>query len=446
MYSKNIRDVLKRAKIAPGDKILVKKKEEVYEGLLMPKPEVGGDANSIVIKLANGYNIGIKWQAGVKIKKLGGGKKLEAFPSAKISAKAGLPSISMIVTGGTIGSRVSYETGGVAPLSKPEHLFFMAPEIGKIVNVRKIERPFTKFSENMDPTDWQNIAKNAAKLLNSNDKGLMITHGTDTLHYTAAALSFMLKNLNKPVVLTYSQRSSDRGSTDASMNLICAAHVAAKWDGAEVVLVGHGTENDDFCLINRGTKVRKMHSSRRDTFRPINELPIGKVWPDGKIEILNKNYRRRGGANEKVIADTKFEERVALVKAYPGARPDVIDFLVSKKYRGIVIEATGLGHVPTDESRYNWLPAIKRAIEKGVVIAAAAQTLYGRLDPLVYDAGRKLVQVGVIFCEDMLPEVAYVKLGYVLAHAKKSEEIKRLMLTNIAGEISKRIEPRAFLY
>lgn len=441
MYSKRIESVLKKASVKPGDRILIKKGKESYEGILMPKPEVGGDPSDLIIKLKSGYNIGINTK-NVKIKKLGAGKKLEVFPYAKIKSKA-KESVSMIVTGGTISSRVSYETGGVKWLASPEQLFFIAPELGDIAKIRKIEKPFLIASENMSAEHWQKIARTAAKLLNSSDSGLIITHGTDTLHFTAAALSFMLKNLTKPVVLTYAQRSTDRGSTDSSLNLVCAAQVA-KSDIAEVVLVGHGSENDDFCLINRGTKVRKMHTSRRDTFRPINDVPIGKVWPNGKIEVLNKNYRKTG--NGKVLADTKFEEKIALIKAYPGSRPDVIDSLVAKKYKGIVIEVTGLGHVPTDESRYNWLPSIKRAIGKGVIIVAAAQTLYGRLDPLVYDPGRKLLNLGVIFCEDMLPEVAYIKLGFVLGHTKNPSKVKEMMLTNLAGEINKRISSQTFLY
>ncbi len=303
--------------------------------------------------------------------------------------------------------------------------------------------PFLMASENMAHEHWQKLAETCARLLNEGDAGVVVTHGTDTLHYTSAALSFMLKNLTKPVVLTYSQRSTDRGSTDTPMNLVCAAHVAANSDLSEVVLVGHGESSDTFCYANRGTKVRKMHTSVRHTFRPINEVPVAKIWPDGNTEYLGKHKKRAEG---KVIADTKFEEKVALIKYYPGAGPEMIEFLREKKYRGIVIEATGLGHVATDESRKSWLPAIKRAINSGMLVCATAQTLYGRLDPLVYSEGRKVLSLGVLYLEDMLPETAYVKLGWVLGHTKDTKEAEKMMLTNYAGEITGRTGAQTFLY
>jgi len=440
-YSKKIAGVLKSKKIAFGDRVLVAKEGERYEGILMPKPEVGGDPDSLIIKLSSGYNVGIKWREGATIEKIGAGRQLgplEVFPSAEIKSEPGLPSVSVIATGGTISSRVNYETGGVSPLSRPEQLFFLAPEVGRIARIRKIERPFSILSEDMTPKHWQEIATTAAKLLNSSDRGLIITHGTDTLHYTAAALSFMLRNLTKPVVLTYAQRSTDRGSTDAPINLICATHAAAKADLAEVVLVGHASTNDDFCLIARGTKVRKMHSSRRDTFRPINIPPLGKVWPDGKLEITNPEHKKKTKGT--VEADTKFETKVALVKFYPGADAKIFSSLVTSGYKGIVIEGTGFGHV-----HGSWLPAITSAIKKGVAVAMAPQTIYGKVDPLVYSRGRELMNAGVIFCEDMLPEVAYVKLGWVLGHTKDLAKVKEMMLTNYAGEIAERLDPKAFL-
>jgi len=285
----------------------------------------------------------------------------------------------------------------------------------------------------------------AAKLLNEKEnEGVIITHGTDTLHFTAAALSFMLRGLNKPCVLTYSQRSTDRGSTDTVLNLKCATRAALS-DIAEVMLVGHATSSDNYCIAIRGTKARKMHTSRRDTFRPINDLPLAKIYGDGKLEMLQQAYNKKD-ASKQVNEDTAFEERVALLKYYPGANPELLEFLIDKKYKGIVIEATGLGHVATEESKLNWIPAIKRALQQGIAVCFAPQTLYGRLDPFVYAPGRKLEQLGVIFCEDMLPETAYVKLGWVLGHVQNEKEVKHLMQTNIAGEINRKISEKAFLY
>jgi glutamyl-tRNA(Gln) amidotransferase subunit D len=187
-----------------------------------------------------------------------------------------------------------------------------------------------------------------------------------------------------------------------------------------------------------------MHTSRRDAFRPINELPLAKVFPDGKIEVVNNNYKKRGKG--KAAVDDKFEDKVALIQVYPGMEGEVIDFYVSKGYKGIVLAATALGHVPTNGPK-NILGNIKKAIDKNIPVIIASQTLYGRVHPLVYTNLRKLsIELGCIFAEDMLPETAYVKLGWVLGHTSKIEEVKELMLKNTAGEIIERMLPDSFLY
>jgi glutamyl-tRNA(Gln) amidotransferase subunit D len=358
----------------------------------------------------------------------------------------------MIITGGTIASKYDAKTGGVTNLTKPEELFRFYPELFEKVNVVKVEVPFMKSSEDMDFKSWIAIAKTAEKLLNdSNVKGIIITHGTDTLHYTSAALSFFLRNLNKPVVLTYSQRSSDRASSDANLNLQCSA-LATVSDIAEVMLVGHGTENDDFCYAMPGAKVRKLHSSRRDAFKVVNGKPFARIFSD-KIEIIS-NHKKRN--KNKAKADTKFEPLIALVKIYPGQNPEILDFYAKKKYKGIVLEVTGLGHVPT-KGKNSWIKKLNGIQKKGIVVVATAQTIYGRLDPWVYSNGRILRETGVIFLEDMLSEVAFVKLGWVLGHRhsqvrstspkSRSKEwekyrnwVKEKMLENFAGEISDRLE------
>ncbi|MCX6818768.1 MAG: Glu-tRNA(Gln) amidotransferase subunit GatD [Candidatus Aenigmarchaeota archaeon] len=435
-YSKEVQAILKKDKIEIGQRIAVQKGSESYEGFLMPKS--AGDANCIVLKMDNGYNIGIAIK-GAKIKKLHEKRDVGNIKRELPKFDKNKPRVSLITTGGTITSRVDYKTGAVVSLMKPEELLYNVPELANIVNLDIIS-PFTKMSEDMAPDDWQKIAKIAATELNKDNKGVIITHGTDTLHFTSAALSFMLPNLTKPVVLAGAQRSSDRGSADTSMNLICSAYAAIS-DIAEVGICMHGSANDDYCLFTRGTKVRKMHTSRRDAFRPINDMPIAKILPSGNIEIMNYYKKRSDGA---VRADTAFEEKVALVKAYPGSDPDYLKFFVDNKYKGIVVEGTGLGHVPTS-SKKSWIPAIKAAIKSGIPVVITSQTLYGRVNPNVYTNLRILFDTGAIPGEDMLPETAYIKLGWVLGHTKKPEEIRRLMLTNLVGEISERTDMRAFL-
>jgi glutamyl-tRNA(Gln) amidotransferase subunit D len=446
MYSKQIEAVLKKNKIAIGDRIRVARGKEVFEGILLPRIELG-DENCLTIKLDSGYNVGINYgknEKNVSIEKLLQKEVLGKVQKMHFAKKSGLPKISLISTGGTIASRVDYKMGGVKPTLEPEEILFTAPALAEIVEFKKISSPFKIFSENMSPREWQKIAVEAAKELNSDAKGVIVTHGTDTLHYTAAALSFMLKNLNKPIALVGAQRSPDRGSFDGTMNLMCAAHYCLG-DIAEVAIVMHASPNDDYCNALRGTKVRKMHTSRRDAFKPINAPPLARVYPDGKVEVVDERHRKR--TDGKVIADTAFEEKVALVKAYPGSDPSLVDYLVGKKYLGIVVEATALGHVPlaTLDKKDSWLPSIKKAVDKGVLVAFATQCLYGSVNQFVYETARELYKLGVVYCKDLLPETAYVKLGWVLAHSRNVEEAKKMMLENIAGEYNERLTDEDFI-
>jgi len=266
-------------------------------------------------------------------------------------------------------------------------------------------------------------------VLNEGSDGVIITHGTDTLGYTSAALSFMLNNLEKPVVLVGSQRSSDRPSSDASQNLLSAAKLACA-DYAGVFVVMHGSVSDDFCYIHRGTRVRKMHSSRRDAFRSINEEPLG-IIRDGRID-MRKGAEVKPRGRGKAEVDARIEEKVALLKSFPGISPGLFRHY-AENYRGIVIEGTGLGHVP--EALFD---EIENAVKKNVAIVMTAQTIYGRVNMRVYSTGRRLLQLGVIPGEDMISETAFVKLMHVLGKTRNLDEVRKLMLTNIAGEISER--------
>ena len=348
------------------------------------------------------------------------------------------PNIAMIITGGTIASKYDAKTGGVTNLINAQELFRFYPEMFEKVNVAKIEIPFMKSSEDMDFKDWQKIGKIAEKLLNDgNISGIIVTHGTDFLHYTASALSFFLRNLNKPVVLTYSQRSSDRASSDANLNLQCAAQAAIS-DIAEVMIVGHANSDDDFCLAMRGTKTRKMHTSRRDAFKMINTKPIARIFRD-RIEIISEYNRRQ---KTKTKYDGKFESLVATIKIYPGQNPDILDYYLKKKYKGLILETSGLGHVPT-KGKNSWMKKLKEIQKKGIVVCAVSQCINGRVDPFVYSNARELFESGVIYLEDMLSETALVKLGWVFGHsdwAKSKEVVKEKMLHNFAGELNNRME------
>ncbi len=416
----------------PGDYVEVSLMKKDYQGYLLEVPE--DEKGIVLLKLDSGYNIGFNKKDILEIKVLKKAKKEKE--EIEIKKDREKPNIAMIITGGTIASRLDARTGGVDPLESPGDLFKFYPQLFEKVNVLKVEVPFMKASEDMDYKDWQKIARTSEKLLNdSNIKGIIITHGTDFLHYTSAALSFFLKNLNKPVVLTYSQRSIDRASSDANLNLQCAA-LAAISDMAEVMIVGHGSTNDDFCYAMPGAKTKKMHTSRRDAFKVINAEPFARIFPD-RIEIIS-DYKRRN--KNKIKADVKFEEKVALVKVYPGQNPDVLDYYLKKKYKGIVLEMSGLGHVPTKRARFGWTKKLKEIQDKGMIVCAAAQTIYGRLNPLVYSNGREILKTGVIYLEDMLAETALVKLGWILAKTEDKDEVKKLMLTNFTHELNDRLE------
>jgi len=413
-----------------GDKVKIKTTKEEIEGILLESHEPG----VFLIKLDSGYNIGIKKEDVVEVKLAEKAKKSAEKEEFKLSGKK--PIVDLIICGGTISSSLDSKTGAVKWVTKPEDLFRFYPEIFDLCDIRIIN-PFMKASENMSGPDWIKIAKQVVKSINEdNVHGVIITHGTDFLHYTASALSFFLKNINKPVVLTYSQRSTDRGSSDAELNLYCSAKAALS-DIAEVMLVGHANSNDDFCYALQGNKCRKMHSSSRDAFKPINCMPIAKIYKD-KIDVLRSYNKKKTGKENKAELDAVFEEKVALLKFYPGQNPEILEHYLKEGYRGAVIEMSGLGHVLT-EGKNDWLPVLKKIIAKGMIVCAASQTIYGRLDPLVYSPGRELKKAGVIYLSDMLAETAFVKLGWVLGKTNRKEEVEKLMLQNIAGEFNGRL-------
>lgn len=418
-----------------GDRVRIDLVKKEYEGILLDCPDE--EKGVVLLKLDSGYNIGFykKDILGISLIK----KFKEEKQKFDLKIQKDKPNIAMIITGGTIAAKFNPRKGGVDWLTDPDSLFKFYPDLFEKVNVVKVEVPFMKASEDMDYKDWQKIAKTAEVLLNDgNIQGIIVTHGTDFLHYTASALSFFLRDLNKPVVLTYSQRSIDRASSDANLNLQCSALVSIS-DIAEVVLVGHATSNDDYCNAMLGTKVRKFHSSRRDAFKVVNDKPIAKVFSD-RIEIMNSHKIRKKG---KVKLDAKFEEKIALIKFYPGQEPEILDYYLSNGYKGIVLEMGALGHVASKIARLGWTKKLKEVQEKGLIVCGVTQCFYGRTDPLVYSNGREFLETGIIYLEDMLPETAFVKLGWVLGHkewTKSKEMIKEKMLENFAGELNKRLE------
>jgi len=441
LYSPEIESLLKSKKIKVGDRLRIVKKKVSYEGILMPRIELG-DPSCLVIKLDNGYNIGIKFEKEVKIKKIGRGRAIK-FRAAGIKAAKDptKPTVSILGCGGTIAARVEYTTGAVFPAFSPGDLLLSFPELKEVANI-KGRKLFDLLSEDMTPAHWRIIAREVAKEIIGSD-GIVLMHGTDTLHYTSAALSFMLQNLPVPVVLVGAQRSSDRGSSDNAMNLLSGVITAAKSDIADVGVCVHGSKSDDFCFVHQGTKVRKLHTSGRDAFQSVNVLPFAKVWYlEKKIEYLRDDFNKRD--KRKVKVDDNINPNVGLIYIHPGIKPEFIDDL-SRFYEGVVLAVTGIGNVPAnpfeDKFAKSVVPSIKNLIASGIPVVVAPQTLYGRINMNIYSAGRLLNETGVIgqYC-DWLPETAWVKLMWVLGHTKNMDKVKEMMLKNYAGEISERSE------
>ena len=428
-------EVLKKYKIEIWDIIQITTKKTQLEGILMPRSEYSAP-DFIEIKLENNYNVGINVSDIQNIKKIGKREANYKFPEKVFPYNKALPKVQLLGTGGTVASRLDYTTGAVIPSFTPSELYSSVPELAEICNL-DCEIVFEILSENMKFEYWQKLAEKVKLAADSGFDGVIIGHGTDTMSFTSAALSFMLKNLSIPVVLTGSQRSSDRPSSDAALNLINAATVATS-DIAEVVVTMLGSPSHDYGLIHRGTLVRKMHSSVRNTFRTIDDIPLGMV-KNGKVKIFKNDYKKRTKSETMIMTD--FEKKVALLYFYPGLESDQIEFYIDKGYKGIVIAGTGLGHVST-----HVYDAIERAVQEKITILMTTQTIHGYVGMNVYSTGRELQDLGVIPGRNLLPEVGYIKLGWVLGQTSDSKEIKDLLLSNIAGEFLDREIPIAFNY
>lgn len=425
--------------VEPGLYIRFRYKNEILEGVVMP-PYVFTDPDIIVVKLKNGYNIGVLYSE-IKDLEIIEMKRPEAgsISSEKIVQRKDLPKIIVVGTGGTIASKIEYETGAVKPSTSVDELIEAIPEVLDIAYIES-ETLFNILSENMRPEYWEIIAERIYNYMRDETyKGVIVTHGTDTMSFTASAIAFAIQRKNIPIVFVGSQRSSDRPSSDAALNFIGAVITAVKAPFAESVIAMHHETSDTKIAVSRGVKTRKMHTSRRDTFRSINSRPLALVDPFKKdVELIEKEYIPR--SKEEPILMNGFDKKVALIYSYPGIDPEILEFLIEKKYKGIVIAGTGFGHVPE-----YMIPVIRKAINNNIAVAVTSQTLYGRVNLSVYQTGREMLRAGVIPCEDMLPETAYVKLSWTLYRTDNIESVRKIMLTNYVYEMNPRLTEDLFL-
>jgi len=407
--------------------------QETVEGLLMPRYRTRTEENYIVLKLPSGYNVGVRVDSSTKISMLGKGQAPQFVRPPPPLQKPNLPKVSIVSTGGTIASKVDYRTGAVKPALDAEDLYSVVPELADLADIQA-NILFSIFSENIGPQQWPKIAEYVADQARNGADGVVIAHGTDTLAYTAAALSFAFTDLPIPVVLVGSQRSSDRPSSDAASNLIAATTVAAQAPFAEVVVAMHDWISDEKIAVHRGTKVRKCHTSRRDAFRSVNAKPLAYFDLIHRMLEVSGTFKPRR-KNVAPVLQSQFDPNVALIKFHPGISSGIIDWATATGYKGLVLEGTGLGHVGDA-----FFPSIERAVNNGVVVCMCSQCVWGRVHMNVYSTGRDLLKIGVLPMGDVLAETALVKLMWAFGHEKDPERVKKIMLTNIANEFSERRE------
>lgn len=421
--------VLQKFKTRVWSQVEIDTTRGLFKGTILPRSE-NDDDRHIVLKISSGYNIGIGVDTVTSIKEFGYKEAKYKIKEREFPYADDKPNVKLLGTGGTIASRLDYRTGAVIPAFSPGELYGAVPELADICNITT-EKLFAVFSENMGPDEYKILAVAIGKEIEKGTDGIIIGHGTDTLHHTAAALTYMIQNPPVPIILVGSQRSSDRPSSDAALNLMHAAYAAGHSDIAEVLVCMFGPTSDEYGFLHRGTRVRKMHSSYRSTFRTVGDIPVAKVTRDSLVHMKDSYNQRRKDRKVKILP--YFEEKVSIVFYYPNMKPDIINSLVDNGYKGIVIAGTGLGHV--NKPLYT---AIEKAVANNVAIYMTVQTLWGYVHMYVYETGRDLLAKGIIPAENMLPEVAYIKLGWALGQTEDPEKVKEIMLTPIQDDITER--------
>ena len=436
-YKERSLKLISESKVSVGDTIRVKTNDDEFTGILMPRYELA-DENHIVIKLKSGYNIGIKTANIQSITKIiqGSGQNVSVETFKKEHLKEGkvLPKIALISTGGTITSKIDYRTGGVSSALSASELYASIPELEKYASI-DTDVILNEYSENLKPEHWTMIANKIAEKVKSNMYcGIIVSHGTDTMHYTASALSFALQNLPIPVVIVGAQRSSDRPSSDAALNLISATIFATKSQFSGVFVAMHASPSDETIACHVGTRVRKNHTSRRDAFESIDITPVAMIKGD-KIEIQTEQseikLQKRNADSSSFLVKPDFNSKVILLKYHPGFDPHLITHAIMSGYKAIIVEGTGLGHISRE-----CFPQIQNAVKSGVMIFMTSQCIWGRIKMTVYDTGRDLLAMGVIPLSNMTSETATVKAMWVLANYKDIESAKKMMQENIANEIT----------
>ena len=417
-----------------GDTVKIIIKKEAITGVLIPSPK----KEVVLLKLDNGYNVGFPAKEVKKIVIVDKGKALPLV-AQKLSKRKDLPTIAILHTGGTIASKVDYRTGSVTSKFSPEDLVNMFPELKDIANIES-ELISQMWSDDLRFKHFSLIAKKIEEYVKKGVAGIIMGIGTDNLAVASAALAFIVEQSPIPIILVGAQRSSDRGSSDAGMNLLCAATFIAKTDFRGVAICMHQGSSDTSCAILTATKTYKLHSSRRDAFKPINDEIIATIDSvTRKITYVKKEYPKSA---KPLLLKPKMEEKVGLLKIHINMFPKQFEFF--KGYKGLILEGTGLGHTPGQAPNAEAAihkkiyPAMKKIMAWGCVVVMTTQCLFGSVNMNVYDKGRDLLDLGVIPGKDMLANTAFVKLSWLLANYPK-KEVEKMMQDNLRGEINEKI-------
>lgn len=463
-YAGRSLDFLREHGLEVGDRIRATAGGVAHEGIVMPRYESGeaggGGGGRLVIKLASGYNVGVEVDEIAGVEKAGGGEgrpgggegRPEGRPGGgKEAGAAGLPRILLLSTGGTIASRIDYRTGAVTPAVTAGELSASVPELGRIARVEP-RILFSEYSENIEPVHWRRIASELDSAAGDGGEGgryagAIVAHGTDTMQYTASYVSFALRGYPLPVAFVGSQRSSDRPSSDAALNLIAAARLIASGRAKRgVYVVMHMDGGDSAAACHLATRVRKCHTSRRDAFRTIGAAPAFVVRHDRGGEVEAPEGAGAGEAPD-YFGGAQYEpeivagEGAVLVKCHPGYDPAALGHMIEAgRCRAVIFEGTGLGHVGRP-----LYPTVKRAAERGIFMGMTSQCVEGRVRMTVYESGRDLLAMGIVPLGDMLAETALAKAVWALGRedarggssggrAAAAESVRRSMLEPVASE------------
>lgn len=332
------------------------------------------------------------------------------------------PAVHIFNTGGTISYGPTGATGVLG--GAPERLL-AGLDIDAPIVYRELLR---KGSVNMLPADWQAVARAAHEAIGDGAAGVIILHGTDTMAYTAAALSFMLGSLTVPVVLTGSMRPGGAPDSDATSNLRHAVTVAARGDFGEVCVVFTGDTRREHGVILRGNRTRKAHADALEAFASPNYLPLGHV--DGDEISYGPGARLPRGGRGGAGFSPELNSTVCLIRYHPGCTTGFVAAALAEA-DGVVIEGTGLGHLPTDGGL---LETVRRWGKPAVLVSACWQ---GGVRLGLYDIDQAILTVpNIIPGHDLTPEAAVVKLMWVLGRDQALERVRARMWNSAAGDIT----------